>query len=192
MTTLGMRFLMRMFGRPKGPLGRLGGIIMARSNQKMAAWAIEQLGVRPSDRILEVGCGPGVGIHILAVLASSGRVVGVDSSREMVEQATARNAKAIQAGRVELREGSVEQLPFADMTFDSAVTINSMQVWPDALAGLREIRRVMRRGGQIALAFTRYSGQPKDGVADLLTSAGFSSVRLVDKDDGFVVLATKP
>jgi ubiquinone/menaquinone biosynthesis C-methylase UbiE len=189
MTTLGMRFLMRMFGRP---LGRLGGIIMARSNQKTAAWAIEQLGVHPSDRILEVGCGPGVGIHILAVLASSGRVVGVDSSKEMVEQATARNAKAIQAGRVELREGSVEQLPFADMTFDNALTINSMQVWPDALAGLREIRRVMRRGGKIALAFTRHSGQPKGGVADLLTSAGFSGVRVVDKDDGFCVLATTP
>jgi ubiquinone/menaquinone biosynthesis C-methylase UbiE len=177
MTTLGMRFLMRMFGRP---LGRLGGIIMARSNQKTAAWAIEQLGVHPSDRILEVGCGPGVGIHIL------------DSSKEMVEQATARNAKAIQAGRVELREGSVEQLPFADMTFDNALTINSMQVWPDALAGLREIRRVMRRGGKIALAFTRHSGQPKGGVADLLTSAGFSGVRVVDKDDGFCVLATTP
>jgi len=190
--TVGKRILMRMFGRPQGSLGRLGGIIMARANQKMAGWAIDQLGVRPSDRVLEVGFGPGVGIQVLAALASSGRVVGVDSSKEMVEQATARNAKAIAAGRVELRAGSVEQLPFADMTFDHALAINSMQVWPDALAGLREIKRVMRRGGQIALAFTRHSGQPKDGVADLLTSAGFSSVRLVDKDDGFVVLATKP
>src|SRR5215510_9153681 len=190
--TVGKRILMRMFGRPQGSLGRLGGIIMARANQKMAGWAIDQLGVRPSDRVLEVGFGPGVGIQVLAALASSGRVVGVDSSKEMVEQATARNAKAIAAGRVELRAGSVEQLPFADMTFDHALAINSMQVWPDALAGLREIKRVMRRGGQIALAFTRHSGQPKDGVADLLTSAGFSSVRLVDKDDGFCVLATKP
>jgi len=189
---VGQRLLMRMFGRPKGGLGRLGGFLMARMNRKVAAWAIDLLNVHPSDRVLEVGFGPGVGIQVLAALASSGRVVGVDSSKEMVEQATARNAKAIAAGRVELRAGSVEQLPFADMTFDHALAINSMQVWPDALAGLREIKRVMRRGGQIALAFTRHSGQPKDGVADLLTSAGFSSVRLVDKDDGFVVLATKP
>src|SRR5262245_2613021 len=161
--TVGKRILIRMFGRPQGSLGRLGGIIMARANQ-----TIDQLGVRPSDRILEVGFGPSVGIQLLAALASSGRVVGVDSSKEMVEQATARNAKAIAARRVELRAGSVEQLLFADMTFDHALAINSMQVWPDALAGLREIKHVMRRGGQIALAFTRHSGQPKDGVADLL------------------------
>src|SRR5262245_39591475 len=128
--TVGKRILIRMFGRPQGSLGRLGGIIMARANQ-----TIDQLGVRPSDRILEVGFGPGVGIQLLAALASSGRVVGVDSSKEMVEQATARNAKAIAARRVELRAG------FADMTFDHAPAINSMQVWPDALAGLREIKQ---------------------------------------------------
>jgi ubiquinone/menaquinone biosynthesis C-methylase UbiE len=190
--TVGQHFLMRTFGRPKGRLGRLGGIIMARMNRKVAAWAIDQLGVRPSDRILEVGFGPGVGIELLATSASSGRVMGVDSSKEMVEQATSRNAKAIEAGRVELREGSVEPLPFADKTFDGALAVNSMQVWPDAVAGLREIRRVMKPGGRIALAFTRHSGQLKSGVADLLTAAGFSGVRVVEMDEGFCALAMKP
>jgi ubiquinone/menaquinone biosynthesis C-methylase UbiE len=190
--TVGQHFLMRTFGRPKGRLGRLGGIIMARMNRKVAAWAIDQLGGRPSDRILEVGFGPGVGIELLATSASSGRVMGVDSSKEMVEQATSRNAKAIEAGRVELREGSVEPLPFADKTFDGALAVNSMQVWPDAVAGLREIRRVMKPGGRIALAFTRHSGQLKSGVADLLTAAGFSGVRVVEMDEGFCALAMKP
>ena len=66
-----------------------------------------------------------------------------DYSKEMVEQATVRNALAIEVGRVDLREGSVDRLPFDDETFNSALAVNSMQVWPDALAGLREIRRVM-------------------------------------------------
>jgi len=192
MKTIGMRLLMRMFGRPQGRLGRLGGIVMARTNRKVAAWAVEQLGVRPSDRILEVGFGPGVGIELLAKSVSLGRVVGVDSSREMVEQGTVRNAKGMEAGRIDLRQGSVEQLPFEDQTFDRALAVNSMQVWPDAMAGLREIRRVMKPGGRIALAFTRYSGQPKNGVADLLTAAGFSDVRIAETDDGFCALAMKP
>ena len=152
--TVGKRILMRMFGRPTGLLGRLGGIIMARTNQKVAAWAIDLLGVNPSDRVLEVGFGPGVGIQRLAKSASSGRVVGVDCSTEMVEQATARNAKAIEAGRVELREGSVERLPFEDETFNRALVVNSMQVWPDVVGGLREIRRVMKPGdffGEISM-----------------------------------------
>jgi ubiquinone/menaquinone biosynthesis C-methylase UbiE len=125
---------MRMFGRPKGGLGRLGGIIMARMNRKVAAWAIDLLAVHPSDT-LEVGFGPGVGIQLLAESASSGQVVGVDPSKEMVEQATVRNAKAIKANRVNLREGFVEQLPFEDAFFNSALAVNSMQVWPDAVAG---------------------------------------------------------
>jgi ubiquinone/menaquinone biosynthesis C-methylase UbiE len=184
---------MQMFGRPQGSLGRLGGIIMARTNQRIAAWAIDQLGIRQSDKVLEVGFGPGVGIELLAKSASSGRVVGVDASNAMVEQATSRNAKAIEAGRVDLRKGAVEQLPFADKMFDAALAVNSMQVWPDAVAGLREIRRVMKPSGRIALAFTRHSGQPKPGVADLLMAAGFSNVRVVEMDDeGFCALAMKP
>ncbi|MDQ3774117.1 MAG: class I SAM-dependent methyltransferase [Pseudomonadota bacterium] len=184
--------LMRMFGRPKGGLGRLGGIIMARMNRKVAAWAIDLLAVHPSDRALEVGFGPGVGIQLLAESASSGQVVGVDPSKEMVEQAAVRNAKAIKANRVNLREGSVEQLPFEDAFFNSALAVNSMQVWPDAVAGLREIRRVLKTGGRIALAFTRHSGQPKSGLTDALVAADFRGARLTETDDGFCVLATKP
>ena len=190
--TIGKSILMRMFGRPKGSLGRVGGIIMARMNRKVAAWAIDLLGVHPSDRVLEVGFGPGVGIQLLAESASSGRVVGVDHSKDMVGQATVRNAKAIKAGRVDLRQGSVERLPFEDESFNSALAVNSMQVWPDAVAGLREIRRVMKTGGRIALAFTRHSGQPKSGLTDALAAASFTGVRVTETDDGFCALATKP
>jgi ubiquinone/menaquinone biosynthesis C-methylase UbiE len=130
--TVGKNILFRMFGRPQGGIGRLGGIIMARMNRKMAASAIDLLGIRPSDHVLEVGFGPGVGIQLLTEKAPSGRVVGVDPSIEMVAQATARNAAAIKAGRVDLREGSVERLPFEDEIFDCALAVNSMQVWPDS------------------------------------------------------------
>ena len=58
----------------------------------------------------------------------------------MVEQATARNAEAIERGVVDLRHGSVEELPFEDGTFDAVLAINSMQVWPDVTAGLHEVK----------------------------------------------------
>ena len=63
-----------------------------------------------------------------------------------------------ESARIDLRRGSAERLQFDNDTFDKAVAINSMQVWPDAVAGLREIRRVTRSDGRIALGFTRYSG----------------------------------
>jgi hypothetical protein len=50
--------LTRMFGRPKGLLGKLGGFIMARMNYQCAAWVIDLLHVQPNDKVLEVGCYP--------------------------------------------------------------------------------------------------------------------------------------
>lgn len=123
--------LMQMFGRPKGVLGRLGGIILARTKRDFTQWVIPLLEVQSDSKVLEVGFGPGVAIQILAATASTGSVAGIDYSQEMVEQATTRNAKAITAGIVQLHYGSVEKLPFADDTFDKALAINSMQVWSD-------------------------------------------------------------
>src|SRR5262245_10908746 len=97
--------LMRMFGRPRGLLGKIGGAIMARANRQCAAWVIyDVLRVQPGDGVLEVGFGPGVAIEQL-VGASAARIAGVDPSEEMVAQARARNATAIANGRADLRIG---------------------------------------------------------------------------------------
>jgi ubiquinone/menaquinone biosynthesis C-methylase UbiE len=97
-----------------------------------------------------------------------------------------------QSGRVDLRHGSVESLPFDNNSFDRALAINSMQVWPDAVAGLREIRRVMKPGGAIALGFTPYSGQPNKGLTETLTAAGFEKAPVVETPKGLCALATRP
>jgi ubiquinone/menaquinone biosynthesis C-methylase UbiE len=97
---------------------------MARTNDACGAWVIELLNVASNEMVLEVGFGPGTAIRRLSALAA--HVVGVDASREMVAQATARNAVAVKNGRVELRHGSVDDLPFASDTFHKAMAINSM------------------------------------------------------------------
>lgn len=186
------KLLMRMFGRPKGVLGRLGGVIMARVNRNAAVQVIEVLDIRPDDKVLEVGFGPGVAIQLLLHRVPAGSVAGVDQSQEMVVQASARNAGALRSRKVDLRYGSVERLPFADETFDKALAINSMQVWPDARAGLREIWRVLKHDGNVALGFSVNSGQSKQGVAELLAAAGFAKARIVDRSKLFSAIATKP
>jgi ubiquinone/menaquinone biosynthesis C-methylase UbiE len=83
-------------------------------------------------------------------------------------------------------------MPFPDERFDKALAINSMQAWPDARPGLREIQRVLKHGGNVALGFTVNSGQSKEGVAELLTAAGFAHARIVVRSKLFCVIATKP
>jgi SAM-dependent methyltransferase len=182
--------LMRMFGHPQGALGRLGGIIMARTNEGCGGWVTELLEIGSGETVLEVGFGPGVVIQRLSKLA--GHVAGIDPSQEMVHQARARNAEAIENGRVDLRHGSVERLPFDSNTFDKAIAINSMQVWPNVAAGLREIRRVMKSRGRIGLGFTRYSGQRSEGLTQALAAAGFIEAHLLTQNQDFCVLARTP
>lgn len=190
---LGQNLLMRAFGRPSGLLGRLGGHIMARLNQDCAFWVIGLLKLQPSDKVLEVGFGPGLAIERLAEREPSAAfVAGVDVSCEMVEQAKKRNAEAIARGCVALRQGAAEHLPFDDATFDKAMAVNSMQVWSDAIAGLREIHRVLKPGSRIALGFTPYSGQANRGLSELLTAGGFSQAHVVERERDFCALATKP
>jgi SAM-dependent methyltransferase len=184
--------LMRAFGRPQGILGRLGGIIMASTNEGCGAWVIDLIEVGPNDNVLEVGFGPGVVIQRLSKRASEGYVAGIDPSREMVQQARARNATAIQNGRVDLRRGSVDSLPFDDGSFDKALAVNSMQVWPNRAIGLREMRRVMKPGARIALGFTPYSGQPNKELSETLLAAGFTNANVVERDNWFCALALKP
>jgi ubiquinone/menaquinone biosynthesis C-methylase UbiE len=96
------------------------------------------------------------------------------------------------SGRVDLRRGSAERLPYADNIFDKVLAVNSMQVWSDTAAGLREMRRVMKPAARVALGFTIYSGQPKEGLTEILVAAGFTKANVVERDKCFCALASKP
>ena len=181
----------RMFGQPTGLLGRLGGVIMARLNRDAAAQVIELLDLTPGDSVLEIGFGPGIGIELLAQRMSVRFAAGIDPSREMLAQATARNAAAIAAGRVDLQQGSADQIPFASGTFDRVMSINSVQAWPDAIAGMREVRRVLKADGQVVLGFTPYAGQSNDAVIGALAGAGLGEPRVVDEPDVLCVIAAR-
>ncbi|MGH2371191.1 MAG: class I SAM-dependent methyltransferase, partial [Chloroflexota bacterium] len=80
-----------------------------------------------------------------------GLVCGVDHSAVMVRQATRRNAAAVRAGRVVLRLGSAEHLPAFAELFDKVLAVNNMDMWREPAERLKEIQRLMRPGGRIAI-----------------------------------------
>jgi len=129
--------LMRMFGRSQGALGQLGGLTMARGNYDRGTWVIDLLEIRPNDRVLEVGFGSGVLIQRVAAAAAC--VAGADLSQEMVEQVRARNAGVSTYAAAPWRVCRMILIPSMQ-----APAVNSFQVWQNAVAGLREIHRVMK------------------------------------------------
>jgi SAM-dependent methyltransferase len=175
------------FMRPRGFAGWLVGWEMALrpSNRKRSIWAVGQLGVEPSDRALEIGFGPGIAIRELSRRATHGLVCGVDHSAVMVRQATRRNAAVVRAGRVELRLGSAEHLPAFAELFDKVLAVNNMGMWREPTERLKEIHRLMRPGGRIAIVSQPRcpgaTGEPTAAagreIATRLTAAGFTGIR---------------
>src|SRR5215213_2178236 len=155
------------FGRPTGFWGRGAGLLMAHrsSNRRRNAWAVSLLDVRPDDRVLEIGFGPGLAIRELACLATEGYVCGIDHSELMLRRAKRLNAEGLRRGVVDLRLGSVEDLPAFDQPFDKILAVNAMMFWREPVARLEELRRLLRSGGLIAVAHQPRSPGASDEAA---------------------------
>jgi SAM-dependent methyltransferase len=182
------RRLVAQAHHPTGPVGRVEGWIFAHrsSNVRRNRWAVELLEVEPNDRVIELGCGPGVAIAALAGRATQGLVVGVDHSAVVIRQARRRNAHAIKEGRVRLIHAPVERLQVPDGPFDAALAVNTVGMWPEPTIRLREIGRLLRPGGRIALvsqprcpgATAATSAAAADRLAAQLSHAAFTDIHV--------------
>ena len=175
------------FHHPTGAVGHVAGWIMGRRSSNVARnrWAVQLLDIQPTDRVIELGCGPGVAIAALSTRAVRGLVVGVDHSQVMIGQARRRNRVAVRTGRVRLVHTPVERLSISDGPFDAALAVNTVGMWREPVARLRELARLLRPGGRIALvsqprcpgATAGTSSAAADELAALLTDAGFTRLR---------------
>lgn len=150
---------------------------MAQAGRGMALEAVALLGVDdPRARVLEIGFGPGVGLEVLLSTFPQGEIVGVDPSKVSHRHAAMRNATAIEGGRLHLLAGTAGSLPLPDEQFDAAIFVDNLHFWPDPLAGLAEVRRVLRDGAPVVCAFTPPSGGPPSSLRQLFEAAGFSEI----------------
>ena len=141
-------------GNPRRPEGEAGRAMLARMNEshaKLVAWGLAHIDFAPHDTVLDIGCGGGNTLARMAERVTEGHLVGIDYAETSVEASRAFNAGLIEAGRMEILHGSVEHLPFADGHFDAVVTVESFYFWPSPEESLKEVARVIRRGGTFLL-----------------------------------------
>ncbi len=106
--------------------------------------------------ILDCGCGPGSITLGLAELVSPGRAVGIDLEPTMIEQASSL-ASETDIGNVEFRVADIYDLPFADAEFDAVFSSSVTEHLSDPVGALREVRRVIKRGGIAGIVRTEWS-----------------------------------
>jgi ubiquinone/menaquinone biosynthesis C-methylase UbiE len=150
-----MAFLEKLFRqcrKPTGLFGRFVGVGMNIGHGRLQRWGLSHASVNPEACILDVGCGGGKAVRELALMASSGKVFGIDYSREMAKLARRINRNYVENGRVEIMQGSVSSLPFPDGMFNLVTAFETYYFWPNLIGDLKEIKRILKSGGTLLLA----------------------------------------
>ncbi len=149
------RLLARQLLRPSGPIGRwVLPRIFNRRNLALNELTLKRLDLRADDRVLEVGFGGGYLLGRIAETVTDGSIAGVDASRAMVAFCRRQHRSLVTDGRLDLRQASVEALPYPSDTFTRACTVNTIFYMADVPGALSELRRVLIDGGTLAVCFT--------------------------------------
>jgi demethylmenaquinone methyltransferase/2-methoxy-6-polyprenyl-1,4-benzoquinol methylase len=133
----------RMFDRIAPVYDVMNRVMTAGLDRRWRRIAVEQA-VRTGDRVLDACCGTG-DLAIAALRHGAGEVVGIDFSERMLERARRKEPA------IEWLQGDVLALPFEDASFDAVTVGFGIRNVDDLEAGLRELRRVLRSGGRLAI-----------------------------------------
>ena len=134
-------------GKPQGTMGKVVVAMMNRGHAGTAAWGFSHLDLQGNEQVLDCGCGGGANLAKFLQLLPTGAVTGLDYSPVSVEKARAVNRAAIDAGRCEIVQGNVLELPFDDGRFDVVTAFETVYFWPEIARCFAEVHRVLTSGG---------------------------------------------
>jgi ubiquinone/menaquinone biosynthesis C-methylase UbiE len=125
---------------------------MALKNANQNKAALDALAPKPGDAVIEIGCGPGMGLRAaLRRVGPTGFVAGVDRSAAAAHFAAHVVHRAALKGWAAVMRAEAADLPFRDRLFDRAFAVNTFQFWPDPARALREIARVLAPQGRLVI-----------------------------------------
>jgi len=178
--------------------------IAEKDSVKLGSMA-NNLDIQPGSTVLDVGTGTGIFVpFLLKKVGNKGKLVCLDSADKMLEKARAKNFK----GNIEYVCSDISSTRFADKSFDAVVCYSSFPHFHDKFKALKEISRVLKKGGKLFICHTSSRSAiheihlhvpelSHDLIPDykemqqLLLSAGFSEISIHDEAGSYLAKAEK-
>ena len=191
--------IIQQFKQPTGLLGKLAGHVMANrpSNIERNRWMLELLELKPQDRVLEIGYGPGLALEGALQRIDTGIVMGIDHSETMFKQASLRVAAAVAQGRAKLLVGDIEAHPGFDIQFDHIYSANVVMFWQNPAAVFQHLKSLLAPDGDVVTLFMpRHKNATSEDsrkfgieISNWLKQAGFDKLRMEVKEfDGLAAI----
>jgi SAM-dependent methyltransferase len=161
---------------------------MAGNASERFVWAIDTLEIRPTDHLLEVGCGHGVAVSLVCERLTTGTITAIDRSPKMIEMATRRNREHVDAGRARLEAVALEDANLGDRHFDKVFAFNVAPFWLQPKAAVDAVRESLASDGALYVFWdARHSAPDRAGdlgneLAGRLREGGSSVDRVLVKD----------
>ena len=126
--------------------------------------------IRPGEVVVDLGSGGGLDVFLASkMVGPEGRVIGIDMTPAMIERARA-NAKAGGYTNVEFSESTIDRIPLPDASVDCVISNCVINLAPDKMAVFREIARVLKPGGRVAVSDIALKKELPESIASSIAA----------------------
>ena len=140
--------------QPSGLFGRIVmPVVFDRGNAFLNGFVNALMAVQPNDRVLEIGCGTGKLINIMAKKIDKGIISGIDFSSTMVTIAKRRNIKNIARGTVSIIQANFDDISYTKGSFSKVCSVNTLYFWKNPENTVKKVFYLLDSGGEFFVAF---------------------------------------
>ena len=159
---------------------------MVRAVPERVRWAVETLDVQPGDRVLEIGCGPGVAAALICERLVDGEMLGIDRSPLQIERSQRRNEACVASGRLRLAAVELAELDAGEARFDKVFAIDVNVFWlGPAKKELAAVREALAPDGRLFLFYAppgpERARQAVERVSAALRAEGFAAPEVLTR-----------
>ncbi len=198
-----MTLLQRLIEQAKCPKGFVGSAmlhIMNVAHRGMNKWLIDSGVIKDGDMVLDIGCGGGKTLQLMAKINQSGKIYGIDFSQQAVKDSTKANQADVAKGKIIIRQASVSKMPYPEEFFDKITAFQTHYFWPNLAHDVKEVFRVLKNGGQFIIISDIYKinyhmsdYKNEIEIKQLLENIGFKTVDIKEdtKKDWLCIIGVK-